>query len=74
MWKLRQSWLHDIEINMGIHYDMEYVGILTSALGDCLTSFGSALSTAPRVLAHMSQNGQLWATKALINGIIVLWH
>jgi adenylate cyclase len=67
-WKLRKSWLHDIELNMGIHYDIEYVGILTLALGDCLTSFGSALSTATG-LAHMSHNGQLWATKTLINGI-----
>jgi len=67
-WRLRKSWLHDIELNMGIHNDIEYVGILTSAMGDNLTSFGSALNIAT-ALAHMSHNGQLWATKALINSI-----
>jgi class 3 adenylate cyclase len=67
-WKLRKSWLHDIEINIGIHYDIEYVGILISALGESLTSFGSALSTATG-LSHMAHSGQIWATKALINGM-----
>jgi class 3 adenylate cyclase len=68
-WKLRKSWLHDIELNIGIHYDYEYLGIVTSALGNSLASFGNALSTATG-LARRSHNGQIWATKALFNSML----
>jgi len=67
-WKIRRSWMHEIELNMGIHHENGYVGILTTSLGESLTSFGSALSIATD-LSRLSPNGQIWVTKTLINGI-----
>lgn len=67
-WKIRKSWLHDIELNMGIHHDNDYVGILTSSLGDSLTSFGSVLNIATG-LSRLFHGGQIWATKTLIDRI-----
>ncbi len=67
-WKIRKSWMHEIELNMGIHRADGYVGILTTSLGESLTSFGSTLSIAAG-LSRISPNGQIWATKNLINSI-----
>ena len=65
-WKIRKSWPNDIELNMGIHRENEYAGIVTTSLGDSLTSFGNALNTAAD-LSRLAQNGQIWVTKALID-------
>jgi adenylate cyclase len=67
-WKIRKAWLHEIELNIGIHFEKEYVGILTTSVGENLTSFGNALRIASD-LSRLALNGQIWATKALINDL-----
>ncbi len=67
-WKIRKGWLHDLELNMGLHWSDEHIGIVTSALGDNLTAFGGAQRTAV-TLSRMAREGQIWATKAVINKI-----
>ena len=67
-WKIRKSWRHEIALNIGIHREKEHLGILASFLGDTLTNFGSALSITTG-LSRLSSDGQIWATKAIINGM-----
>ncbi len=68
-WKLRKSWTQDIALNIGIHHDIGYMGIIRSSVGDSLSSFGDALNIASE-LAALSQNGEIWATKPLIAGMM----
>ncbi len=67
-WKIRKGWLHDLELNMGLHWADEHIGIVTSALGDNLAAFGDAQRTAV-ALSRMAREGQIWVTKAVINKI-----
>jgi class 3 adenylate cyclase len=64
-WKIRTGWLHDIELNMAMHYANEFVGTLPTAMGMSFRPFGSALTTCMR-LCEMAVGGQIWSTKALI--------
>ncbi len=65
-WKVRKSWPHEIELNMGIHKACEHVGILKSRSGELISNSGSAMGMAT-CLARMAQSGQIWATKALFD-------
>ena len=67
-WKLRRSWLREIELNIGIHRDNGYLGILNACMGDNLTSYGSALDVVSG-LSKLSHSGQIWATKSLISDL-----
>ena len=69
-WKVRRAWPHELTLNIGIHQESEYVGILTTSLGASLASFGNALNIASD-LSRLARNGQIWATKALINDMPV---
>ncbi|MEJ2037811.1 MAG: hypothetical protein P8X55_02610 [Desulfosarcinaceae bacterium] len=65
-WKIRKGWLHDLELNMGIHSDEESLGLIRSSVGDSLTLFGDSLKVASH-LSQMGSGGQIWTTKAMIN-------
>jgi class 3 adenylate cyclase len=69
-WKVRKAWPHELAFNIGIHQENEYVGILTTSLGTCFTGFGNALNVASD-LSRLARNGQIWATKALIDDMPV---
>lgn len=68
-WKIRKGWLHDLELNMGLHWAQEHISTIPSALGDNLIAFGSA-QRAATLLCRLSRNGQIWATKEVINQIV----
>jgi class 3 adenylate cyclase len=69
-WRVRRAWPHELALNIGIHQEHEYVGILTTSLGACLTSFGNAVDVSCD-LSRLARNGQILATKALINDMSV---
>lgn len=65
-WKIRKGWLHDIELNMGIHRGDEFVGTLRSQIGENLVTFGDALYVASN-LSALAKAGEIWVTKEMIN-------
>lgn len=65
-WKVSKNWPGDIDLNICIHYEKEYVGTLPTSTGELLTSFGNGLQVASAV-SQLAQQGQIWATKAMIN-------
>ena len=67
-WKLRKAWPNDIGLNFGIHRENEYAGVVSTSLGDNLTSFGNALNIAAD-LSRLARDGQILVTKALIDGM-----
>lgn len=67
-WKIQMSWLHDIELNIGIHSSTEYITSLPSSLGDSLLALGNTLPLANR-LSALSQAGQIWTTKTVVDQI-----
>lgn len=72
-WKIRKDWLHDIELNMGLHWEKEYVDILSSSTGEVLTSFGNGLQVAAAI-SQLAKDGQIWATKTLIQQLSAASH
>ena len=72
-WKIRKDWLHDIKLNMGLHWEKGYVSTFNSSNGEVLTSFGVGLQVAGAI-SQLAQDGQIWATKALINQISTQVH
>jgi class 3 adenylate cyclase len=67
-WRIRKGWLHHIKLNMGLHWERGYLGKLTTSAGEMLTSFGVGLQVTSAI-SQLAQDGQVWATKALINQI-----
>jgi len=67
-WKIQMNWLHDIELNIGIHCGIEYITSLPTSIGDNLLSLGNTLALAKR-LSALSQAGQIWTTKTIIDQI-----
>jgi adenylate cyclase len=65
-WKIRKGWLHELELNIGIHSADELLGTVRSSLGDGLATFGRTLRIAI-CLSDLSNQGQIWVTKELIN-------
>lgn len=72
-WKIRKNWLHEIKLNMGLHWEKGYVSTFNSSIGEVLTSFGVGLQVAGTI-SQLAQDGQIWATKALINQISTQAH
>lgn len=67
-WKIRNDWLRDIDLNIGLHFEKAYVGTLPASSGDILTSFGEGLRVAT-ALCHLTDDGRIWATKPVISRI-----
>ena len=67
-WKIRKGWLHDLALNMGLHWATEHIGTVSSTSGDHLTAFGDAQHVAT-TLSRLARDGEIWATKHLINQI-----
>lgn len=67
-WKIRKDWFHDIELNMGLHWEEAYIGTLSTSAGDLLTSFGAGTQMAT-TLSQLAESGQIWASKAMIDKI-----
>lgn len=67
-WKIRKGWLHDIDLNIGIHTGVEQMAILPSSSGDHLLPLGATMDVAT-YLSGVSSGGQIWATKALIHRV-----
>ncbi len=67
-WKLQKAWLLEIRLNIGIHFENEFMGILSSSVGDSLVSYGGASNLATD-LSRLGREGQIWATKSLINDL-----
>ncbi len=67
-WKIRKGWLHDIELNMGIHTGVEYMAAVPTMLGDHLLALGETLDVAKH-LSQIVSGGQIWTTKALIHRV-----
>jgi adenylate cyclase len=65
-WKIRNDWLRDIDLNIGLHFEKAYVGTLPASSGDILTSFGEGLRVAT-ALCHLTDDGRIWATKPVIS-------
>lgn len=63
-WKIRKDWLHDVELNMGLHWEKEYVDLLRSSTGEIINSFGDGLQVAVEI-SQLARDGQIWATKTL---------
>ena len=64
-WKIRKGWLHDIDLNMGIHAGYEFIASVPAALGNLLLALGETLDVA-NCLSTIASNGQIWTTKAVI--------
>lgn len=67
-WKIRKGWLHDVQLNMGLDTGNEYLVSLQTALGENLIPSGDTVQMAA-YLAHQAVDGQIWATKTLINRV-----
>jgi adenylate cyclase len=67
-WKIRRGWLHDIELNIGIEAGSEYLLMLPNLFGENLIPAGDTVQVAA-CMAQMAADGQIWATKALINQV-----
>jgi adenylate cyclase len=67
-WKIRKGWLHDIQLNIGLDTGNEYLATLQTALGENLIPAGDTAQMAA-YLAHQAVNGQIWATKTLVNQV-----
>lgn len=72
-WKIRKDWLHDVELNMGLHWEKEYVDLLKSATGEVIASFGDGLQVAAAI-SQLARDGQIWATKTLIQQLTTASH
>jgi len=72
-WKIRKDWLHDIELNIGLHWEEDFVGTLPATTGETITSFGPGLNIVTAI-SQLAVNGQIWTTKALINEIPTASH
>lgn len=72
-WKIRKDWLHDVKLNMSLHWENEYVDILSSSIGDSVTSYGQGLQVAA-VISQLARDGQIWATKTLIQQLTTTAH
>jgi class 3 adenylate cyclase len=67
-WKIRKGWLHDIDLNIGLSAGSEHVLMIQSALGENLMPLGETMQVAG-YLSSIAVNGQIWATKNLINQV-----
>lgn len=68
-WKIRKGWLHNIELNIGIHAGAGYLATVRSSLSaDSLMPMGDTVQIAG-YLSSMAAKGQIWATKEVINQI-----
>lgn len=67
-WKIRKGWLHDLALDMGLHWANEHIGAVSATSGDHLATFGNAQHVA-MTLSRLASEGEIWATKALINQI-----
>jgi len=67
-WRISRNGSHDIDLNMGIHYEEAYVGSLPVSSSAILTSFGDGIRTADAI-CQLAEDGQIWATKPVINRI-----
>ena len=65
-WKIQKGWLHDIELNIGIHVGDEYFTSLSTSSGGNFISLGDALTVAIS-LSTLSHSGQIWASKEVID-------
>ena len=65
-WKISKNWLRDIDLNIGIHHEEAYLGTMPVSSGEILTSFGEGMAVV-NAISHMARNGQIWATKPVIN-------
>lgn len=65
-WKIRRGWLHPLELGVGIHFSDEFIGPIGTSEGKQQTTFGNGRQTAAR-LSSMAVNGEIWATKHLVN-------
>jgi class 3 adenylate cyclase len=67
-WKIRKGWLHDIDLNIGMSAGNEPVLMIQSALGENLIPLGETMQIAG-YLSSIAVNGQIWATKNVINQV-----
>ena len=68
-WKIRKGWLHDIDLNIALHYADEFIGTIPTALGDRLLVHGKALFECMQ-LCRMAADGQIWATKDFVGQMV----
>ena len=64
-WKIRKGWLHDIELNIALHYADAFIGTVPTALGDRLLVQSKALFECMQV-CRLTAGGQIWATKEFV--------
>lgn len=64
-WKIRKSWLHDIALNIGIHFGTELMASVASATGKHLLALGQTVELASQ-LSKIAMDGQIWATKKFV--------
>ncbi len=64
-WKIRKGWLHELELNIGIHGGEDHVGAIHSVLGESLLSYGNTLEVAG-LLTQIAKRGQIVASKFVI--------
>lgn len=67
-WRISKNWMHDIDLNIGIHYEEAYVGTLPVSSGDLLTTFGEGERVAGAI-CRLATDGQIWTTKPVISRI-----
>jgi class 3 adenylate cyclase len=65
-WKIQKGWMHDIELNMGIHVGDEYFTPLASSSGGNFIPLGDILRVAA-TLSSLSNSGQIWTSKEAID-------
>ena len=64
-WKIRKGWLHNIALNMGIHFGIEFIASVASAAGNHLLALGKTVEVASQ-LSNIGMDGQIWATKEFV--------
>ncbi len=64
-WKIRKGWLHNIALNMGIHFGTEFMASVASAAGNHLLALGKTVEVASQ-LSKIGTDGQIWATKKFV--------
>jgi class 3 adenylate cyclase len=64
-WKIRNSWIDDIFLNIGISDGQEFLGTIRSTPTVEFTSLGESINYAAR-LSDFARYGEIWTTKSVI--------
>jgi adenylate cyclase len=64
-WKIKNNWIEDMYLNIGINEGQEFFGTIRSAPTVEFTALGDSINNAAR-LSDFARYGEIWTTKSVI--------